>query len=330
MFLPNRIKRIQQQVICAMLSFVIMSNSAIHAWSYTFSETRQETPQDFNDFLEASADEERIQMLQALQDLPKLKDEYFGKLAGLPNLEYFTTDKNKATASKPYKPSTFNEVLPETVIDAMNKNIIERSAISPETVRKALVWRAYNKVTYYFRGDKEVDYHGIVQWAARKAGIEKNHTNNLPTFTLERRIAERYFEAIWDKLTTEQRIAVLGNIEKEAGKLITNKSSIASMSGVAALGALQVAVNLIGFPFYVAMSVLISTVAGWFGITLPFVVYTSASHYIAILSGPIGWAIEAVLVAASIYFLGSAEKETVSAFIMTVNMIKSRRWADGR
>ena len=219
MFLPNRIKRIQRQVICAMLSFVIMSNSAIPAWSYTFSETRQETPQDFNDFLEASADEERIQMLQALQDLPKLKDEYFGKLAGLPNLEYFTTDKNKATASKPYKPSTFNEVLPETVIDAMNKNIIERSAISPEAVRKALVWRAYNKVTYYFRGDKEVDYHGIVQWAARKAGIEKKHANNLPTFTIERRIAERYFEAIWDKLTTEQRIAVLGNIEKEAGKL---------------------------------------------------------------------------------------------------------------
>lgn len=313
--------------VILLVSFFL--NISFPARSYTFSETRKETPQDFNDFLDSSTDEERIQMLQALQDLPGLKDEYFGKLKGLPASDYFTTDKKKSTASKPYKPSTFNEVMPETVIDAVKNNIVKESAISAEAVRKALVWRAYNKITYPFRSSEEVDYHEIVQWSAKKSGVEENHVSNLPTFTLERRIAERYFEAIWDKLNPEQRVEVLANIEKEAGKIIPNKSSLASMSGVAALGTLQAAVNLIGFPFYVAMSIMISTVAGWFGVTLPFFVYTSASHYISILSGPVGWVIEAVLIAASVYFLGSPEKETVSVFIMTVNMIKSRKWADG-
>ena len=161
------------KVISVILLISLFFNISSPVWSYTFSETRRETPQDFNDFLDASTDEERIQMLQALQDLPNLKDEYFGKLKGLPALDYFTTDKNKATASKPYKPSTFNEVLPETVIDAVKNNIVEESEISAEAVRKALVWRAYNKITYPFRSGEEIDYHDIVQWSAKNQALKK-------------------------------------------------------------------------------------------------------------------------------------------------------------
>ena len=277
------------RIVSIMLSMVFIFSSSIPAGAYYFSETRKETPQDFNDFLRVCTNIERIQMLQALAVFkPKeglswfpskfyLKDEYFGSLKGLPSLSYFTTDKNKVTASRPLKPETFNEVPPETVLDAVYHGIFTLNDISTEAIRKALVWRAYNKMTYYFRSDKEVDYHEIVQWAANKAGLDSKHVENLPTYTLERRIAEKYFENIWDKLKPEQRIAILENIEKEADSIIANKSSIASMGGSTALGALQLAVNLMGFHFYVMMSTVIATVAGWFGVTLPFVVYTTAS-----------------------------------------------------
>lgn len=324
--------------ISVVLSITLTFLSGIPAGAYSFSATRKETPQDLNDFLDSCSDLERVQMLQALAIFKpkdglgwfpskyKLKDEYFGTLKGLPSLNNFVTDAKKATASRPMKPETFNEVLPETVLDAINRGILERYEISHESIRKALVWRAYNKTTYYFRSDDEVDYHGIVQWAAGKAGVDSKHVENLPTYTLEHRIAEKYFETIWNGLTPEQRLAVLNNIEKESGKLIPNKSSVASMTGAAALGALQVAVNIMGFGFYTMMSSTIATVAALVGVKLPFIVYTTASHWAALLAGPIGWAIEAAIIGATVFFLGSAEKETVSAFIMTVNMIKAKRY----
>ena len=308
------------------LSFVLISNPALAAGKYTFSETRKENPQDFNDFLYSCTPIERIQMLQALQALPKLKDEYFGKLEKLPELNYFAKNKNEASASKPLKPATFNEVWPETVLDAVRKDIIKPADIWSPAIRKELVWRSYNKWTYCFRGDDAVDYHGIVQWAAEKNGISKELVSALPTFALERKIAEKYFEMLWDKLSPEQKKEVLDKVEKETGKTIHDKRAISYMGGSAALAALAVTINIIGFPFYVLLTTTIHAVAAFLGLTLPWIVYQTATTLAAILGSTVGFAISGVLFVIGLTFLGSSEKDTVSAFIMTVNMIKTARW----
>ena len=308
------------------LSFVLISNPALAAGKYAFSETRKENPQDFNDFLYTCTPTERIQMLQALQELPKLKDEYFGKLEKLPELNYFAKNKNEASASKPLKPTTFNEVWPETVLDAVRKDIIKPADIGSAAIRKALVWRSYNKLTYYFRGDDAVDYHGIVQWAAEENGISKELVSALPTFALERKVAEKYFEMLWDKLSPEQKKEVLDNVEKETGKTIHDKRAISYMSGSAALAALAVTINIMGFSFYLLLTTTIHAVAAFLGVTLPWMVYQTSTTLAAILGGPIGWTISGVLMVVGLIFLGSSEKDTVSAFIMTVNMIKTARW----
>ena len=171
-------------------------------------------------------------------------DEAIWKLERLPSLEHFTTDKKKIAPNIPFKPSSFNEVLPETVLDAVRDGIINNEAISISEVRKALIWRAYNKTTYYFRDDKEVNYHEIVQWAAKKSGVNDEQINNLSTFALETRIIEKYFEAMWDKLDHNQRIAMLNRIEKETGVNL-DKNSITTMGGAAALTALAVAAKFV-------------------------------------------------------------------------------------
>lgn len=320
-------KRSKLIAVMMIMVIVLVILWKFRAGAYTFSQTRKESPQDFNKFLEACTIAERVQMLQALKDLPKLKDKYFGKLRGLPALSNFTTDKDKATPSKPLKPSTFNEVLPETVIDAMREGIIDREDLSPSAVRKALVWRAYNKTTYLFRGDKEVDYHGIVQWVAEKSDVDKQQVKNLPTYALENKIAEKYFQALWDKMTPEQRMAVLNNLEKETG-ITVDKNAVVTMSGAAAIIALST-MFYSGNSLLVAIAILtgaewIPAILGVFGINLTL---GKAGIGMAILYGPIGLTIAAGLAGASVYFMGSAEKETVSAFIMTVGMIKAKKYA---
>ncbi len=98
------------------------------------------------------------------------------------------------------------------------------------------------------------------------------------------------------------------------------------MSGSAALVALAVTINTIGFPFYLLLTTTIHAVAAFLGLTLPWIVYQTSTTLAAILGGPVGWAISGVLMAIGVIFLGSSEKDTVSAFIMTVNMIKTARW----
>ncbi len=312
----------------------MMTVLEIPAGAYTFSQTRKESPQDFNEFLASCTITERIQMLQALKDLPKLKDKYFGKLRGLPALSNFTTNKDKTTPSKPLKPSTFNEVLPETVIDAMWEGIIGIEDLSVSAVRKALVWRAYNKTTYLFRGDKEVDYHGIVQWVAEKSDVDKQQVKNLPTYALENKIAEKYFEAMWDKMTYEQRVAVLNNLEKEAGINIDVKA-IASMSGAAVIvfwsSVMLSSITIAGqsIPIFLLLIAYTQTVLTWAASTFLGVTLTTGKIGIGylILGGPWGLALAAGLAGIGAFFMGSAEKETVSAFIMTVGMIKAKKFA---
>ena len=145
---------------------------------YDEGKTRKDTPQDFNDFLDTCTVEECIQMLQALQELP----------------------------------STYITMSPELVLKAVESEELDRSSISPEAIRKALFLRAYNKLTYCIRGNSEIDYHGIVQWVARKSGIDDQTIKRASTFALEKEVAEKYFGGIWEHLTPEQRRELLDSV----------------------------------------------------------------------------------------------------------------------
>ena len=73
-------------------------------------------------------------------------------------------------------PKDFNAFLDSCTVEERKQLMLalrDDGEPTPEGIRKALVWRAYNKMTYMFRGDKEVEYHELVQWAASKQGVDK-------------------------------------------------------------------------------------------------------------------------------------------------------------
>jgi uncharacterized protein YaaW (UPF0174 family) len=324
-FFQKRIKGVIAFFLVIVLStvFSFEANAA-----YNFSKIQKDSPEDFKAFLLDCTYLERIQLMQSLKALPKLKDEYFGTLKDLPPLYSFTEDKEEATNTRPLRPSTFNEVSPETVFDAVSKNILEfQKTCTIGAVQKELVYRAHNKLTYVFRDVEKVDYHSIVQWIADENGVSKAQRKALSTFYLERSIVENFFATIWDKLSIEERKELLDRIERETG-IIPNKGAIISMSGAGAIAALSATVALAGFKFYVMLTVTIHAVAAFLGLTLPFIVYQTATSTIALLAGPVGWLIAGILSTAGVFFLASAEEEEVSAFIMTVHTIKASRWKD--
>ena len=203
-------------------------------WGYTFSETRKDTPEDFNAFLDDCTMFERVQIMQSLQALP----------------------------------SDYNTMNPDDVVRAINSGRLDRDKVSPSEIRKAIVWRAYNKITYPFRNDKEIDYHGILQWAAKKSDVTSRRIEEFSTYKLEREVSEEYFAKVWDKLSPAERTAML-----------------AGATGAAALGA-----------------------AGAYGV----------------IGASVAMPILPVIVA--VYEMTSAESGTVSGFIMTVNIIKTRKY----
>lgn len=94
-------------------------------------------------------------------------------------------------------PSDFNALLANcttteklALLGALNEKTPNSISDYNSAIRKGLVYRAYNKLTYLFRDDKNVDYHDIVKWAAEELMIEGN-IDRLSTFELERKILEK-------------------------------------------------------------------------------------------------------------------------------------------
>ena len=231
----------RSRFIALVMLFVMVSN--ISADAYRFSETRKDSPADFNSFLNSCTNDELRQMMTALR---------------------------------------------------------ETGEATPEAIRKALVWRAYNKTTYMFRGDSEVDYHGILQWAAGKSGIDSKTIEYSPTYSLEKSVAEKYFAKLWGEMTPEQKEELVKNIIKDEDKKLTSQISKDLNDPWRLLQNLDDLQNLIAMNPEAAAA--LSAAALWLG--------------------PIGLA---ALAAGGIWLAGS-ESDTVSAFIMTVNIIKTRRY----
>lgn len=205
-----------------------------------------DTPEDFNNFLKSCTPTERIQMMYALHDLP----------------------------------SRYNTASLEIVLKDFDDGKLDENEISPEKIRKTLVWRAYNKMTYIFRNDKEVDYHGILQWAAGKLGLDSEKIKNYSTFDLEKEVAKKYFDNLWERLSPEQREELLNNFIKDKNLNTKNQTD-----------------NSVCLP----------------------ISYSSNVIQQFSFSG-----------LSKIIYLSWNEVDIVSAFIMTVNIIKEHKLSNGK
>lgn len=294
-------------------SFGFWEDEAIPEWvNFTGMETIDDSPSGFRKMLTTMGDVDRAILAQSLRMLPSIERGDFGKY-GLRRFETYADNE---------RPRSFNEVEPQVVVAAVAAKRIPADLISADSIIRQFIWVSSSIFTYWFK-PRDVNYHSVVQWAARKFKVSAKDCNNLSTFRLERRILEQVFAEIWDNLTIEQRTALLREIERSTGTQFTDVAGIAALTGAGALAALGATVAFSGFAFYTTMSVVICTVAGFFGMTLPFVVYTTASSTVALLAGPIGWALAGVLAAIGVVLLGAANPRKTAAFITTLHMRKA-------
>ena len=183
------------QVVCLISYFVFFAEYSAVAGTYVFSETRKDTPQEFYEFLDACTAAERVRMLQALGALLPLSEERI-LMYKLEKLRSFNScwydDPKRIVVNDMFFDSSLstNDVSPDIILDAVRVGIIDSSAISAKAVRDALVGKAYNEIIYPFKKNKDVDYHGIVRWAAGKTGLSIEKVDNATTFQLEGEIAK--------------------------------------------------------------------------------------------------------------------------------------------
>lgn len=200
---------------------------------------------------------------------------------------------------------------------------VDRAAWIEEITAQA-VWASSNILTYPF---KDFHYDGLVRWVAEEYDVAAARIEGESTFKVEQAIQAQLFVGIWDKLTPEQRSKVLEKMDPD--RKLKDPAAIALMSGTAAAGAIAGASLLVGGAFYTTMSAFIGSVAGLFGLTLPFVAYKGASITVAFLaSNPIGWAILAVGALASVAWIGGANEQKSAAFVCQVNALRAAAWME--
>lgn len=187
-------------------------------------------------------------------------------------------------------------------------------------IQKQALWISSNVLAYPFRDETVLNYHSLVAWVATDAGVAPDLIAAKSTFAIEREIQMQLFAQLWDKLTVKQREQLLEKIDPHGS--IKNKAAITALGGAGALAALSVTVAFTGFAFYTTMAVTISTVAGFFGLTLPFAAYTGASTLVAFLSGPVGWAIMGVAAVGGVAYAGRANAKKTAAFICQIHALK--------
>lgn len=163
-------------------------------------------------------------------------------------------------------------------------------------LREQFQWICYRQCPYICDPPPKYQYHVVVQAIASKLNINKDSIVAMTTFELERKILEATFAGIWDKLTPEQRIKVLEKMDKAK---TLDCAGIAAMSGAGAIAALSATVYFSGFAFYTGMSSAIASSGSLLGVPMPMSAYSTASSTAAPLSGPVGWGIAEVAVAAA-------------------------------
>ena len=214
-----------------------------------------------------------------------------------------------------------------TIEDRMPANV-DRKAMRAE-INAQVVWVSSNIATWIFK-DKAVYYDDLVRWVAEEYDVHSALAVGASTFKVEQAIVLQLFAGIWDGLTPEQRSEVLAKIDPDGS--LKDPAGIALMSGTAAASTLAGSALFFGFGFYTTMSTVIATIGKILGVTVPWVVYSSASTLVAFLAtNPFGWALLAVGAGASVVWLGGANEQKSAAFVCQINALRAAAWeAAGR
>ena len=214
-----------------------------------------------------------------------------------------------------------------TIKDPVPANI-DRKAMRAE-INAEVVWVSSNIATWPFK-DKTVHYDELARWVAKKYDVHSALAVGASTFKVEQAIMVRLFAGIWDGLTPEQRSEVLAKIDPDGS--LKDPAGIALMSGTTAASTLAGSALFFGFSFYTTMSTVIATIGKILGVTVPWVVYSSASTLMAFLAtNPFGWALLAVGAGTSVVWLGGANEQKSAAFVCQINALRAAAWeAAGR
>ena len=284
----------------------------------------------FNYNLAAMDDSSKILLLQCIKGFPKINKADFNKNLGfLTYDEYSSTVKKAEKENKPVRPKTYNEVNVETINKAFARGVLDKGLLSDDSIKKALIGATHPKFTSWYYKNKldQFDYDNIVRWAAKENGIPDTTINSQTTSQLEESITEKFFGRIWDGLEEEEKVALLSKLSEDEGIKLTNGmiTSLAA-TGTATLVLSSIATSA-GFAPYLGIVALITTARNILGVTIPWAVYQGATTFLKpaiAMSGPIGWSLIGLSVAAEgVYlgFTGKADVDSVSAFIMSFHQL---------
>lgn len=98
---------------------------------------------------------------------------------------------------------------------------------------------------------------------------------------IENELYLKLFQQEFEKLSEDEKKAIINSLEEKG----LNKTQIASLTGMVAIGAAQVS----GFGVYILATSTVGAITSVLGITLPFAFYTSMSTVISYFIGPVGF-----------------------------------------
>lgn len=191
------------------------------------------------------------------------------------------------------------------------------AVVTPEDLESKLRWVSSSWITYPFN-KKSFDYHETVKWVAGKVGVHPAECEGGTTFQLERRIMEKLFAQLWDKLTPEQKTKIL----KEAGLESSKATALSALTASAMLVSLGTASALMGFAFYIIVAKTIVVVAASVGITA-----ATTISAVAMLCGPIGWIVAGTSAVIGLLLLGQPNAMKTAAFVIALHSIKATAMA---
>jgi len=188
-------------------------------------------------------------------------------------------------------------------------------AVSAGELEKELHWVSSSALTYPFN---DLDYHETVKWVAGKVGVHPAECEGGTTFQLERRVMEKLFAKLWDKLTKEQKAKVL----KDAGLEPSQVASYSTLTASALLATMATTSVLMGFPFYIMVAQTLAVVLATLGVSV-----TTTISVVAMLCGPIGWVIAGTSAVIGLLLLGQPNAKKTAAFVIALHSIKATAMA---
>lgn len=122
------------------------------------------------------------------------------------------------------------------MLESLGEKIPASQSNYDSAIRNGLVYRSYNKATYFFRSSDYVDYHEIVAWAASEVGV--SNYSGKSTFEIEGKIERMVFEKGNDGISSKSRT----DLQTHAGYATAyNMSQSGSLTGAALAAAVGTA-----------------------------------------------------------------------------------------